>query len=161
MPMFKNNDIKYFLPGPSQESDRKTNTEITKQIPQDFEDHFNGIGCFDGTFSLQLEPDNKPYQAPTRHIPHELQKLFKDELERLQQQDIIALLGIDEIEEWCNSFVLIPKPNAKVRVCLGPAGLNQVLIRPVLRGPTLIYIFPKINNIKYCCYRCKFWVSQP
>ena len=35
--MVKNN-IKYFLPGPSEESDRRASAEITKQLQRDFED---------------------------------------------------------------------------------------------------------------------------
>ena len=58
-------------------------------------------------------------------------------------------LGIDETVEWCNRFVLVPKPNGKVRLCLDPASLNQAFIRPVNRGPTLNDIFPKLNNVKY------------
>ena len=42
--------------------------------------------------------------------------------------DIITLLGVDEATEWCNSFVLAPKANGKVRLCLDPAQLNQVFI---------------------------------
>ena len=76
-------------------------------------------------------------------------KLFNMELERLQQQDIIPPLGRDESSEWCNSFVLTPKTNGRVRLCLDPARLNQVLIRPVHRGSTLNDIFPKLNNVKY------------
>ena len=118
MPMAKNNDIEYFLPGPSQESDRRENTKITEQIQRDFEDVFNHRGCFDGMFSLQLKPDSKPYQAPLRHIAYALQKPFKGELERLQQQDIITPLSIDETVGWCNSFILILKPHGKVRLHL-------------------------------------------
>ena len=59
------------------------------------------------------------------------------------------LLGIDEMVEWCNSFILVPKLNDKVRLCLDPARLNQVLIRAVHRGLTLTDIFPKLNNVKY------------
>ena len=44
---------------------------------QDFEDVFNGTGCFDGTFSLQLKPDSKPYQVPLRHMVYTLQKSFR------------------------------------------------------------------------------------
>ena len=33
----------------------------------------------------------------------------------------IASLGIDETSEWCNCFVLVPKANGKVRLCLDPA----------------------------------------
>ena len=52
------------------------------------------------------------------------------------------------------AFVLIPKPNAKVRICLDLAKLNQVFIRPVHRGPTLTNIFPKLNNEKCLSLTC-------
>ena len=81
-------------------------------------------------------------------MAYALQKPF-EELERLQKQDIIAPLGIDETSEWCNSFVLVPKANGKVRLCLDPAWLNQALIKPIHRGPTLNDILPKLNNAKY------------
>ena len=78
-----------------------------------------------------------------------LQNLFKDELDQLQKLDIITPLGLDKTAEWCNSFVLVPKANGKVRLCLDPARLNQALIRPVHRGPTLNDILPRLNNVKY------------
>ena len=76
-------------------------------------------------------------------------KLFKDELDWLQKMDIITTLGVEKMAEWCNSFVLVPKANDKVRLCLDPVRLNQALIRPVHRGPTLNDILPKLNNVKY------------
>ena len=65
----------------------------------DFEDVFNGIGCFDGTFLLQLKPDCKPYQGPLRCVAYTLQNPFEKKLKRLQKQDIIAPLGVDEALE--------------------------------------------------------------
>ena len=50
-----------------------------------------------------------------------LQKPFEEEMKRLQKQDIITPLGVDETSEWCNSFALVPKANQKVRLCLDPA----------------------------------------
>ena len=63
--------------------------------------------------------------------------------------DIITSLGIDETLEWCNSFVLVPKANGKVRLYLDPARENQALIRPVHQGLTLNDIIPKLNNEQY------------
>ena len=63
--------------------------------------------------------------------------------------DIITPLGVNERAEWCNSFVLVPKANGKVRLCLDPVRLNQVLIRPIHRGPMLNDILPKVNNVQY------------
>ena len=51
--------------------------------------------------------------------------------------------------KWCSSFVLVPEANGKVRLCLDLACLNQALIRPMHRGPTLNNILPKLNNVKY------------
>ena len=63
--------------------------------------------------------------------------------------DIITPLGVDKMVEWCNTFVLVPKANGKVRLCLDPVRLNKVLIRPIHMGPTLNDILPKLNNVKY------------
>ena len=67
----------------------------------------------------------------------------------VQKMNIITPLGLDEMAEWCNSFMLVPKANGKVRLCLDPARLNQALIRPTHRGPTLNNIIPRLNNVKY------------
>ena len=123
-------------------------TEIIQQPQTELKDVFNGIGCFYGTFSLEVKPDSKPYQGTPRHISYTLQKPFKQKFEHLQQQDIITLLGMDETVEWCNSFVLVAKPNRKVRSCLDPVQVNYTLIRLVHRKSTLNDIFPKLNNVQ-------------
>ena len=120
-----------------------------QEIHNTFGDVFNGTGCFKGTFSLQLKPDSKPYQVPPRHVAYALQKPIKEELKHLQKMEIITPLGVDEMTEWCNSFVLVPEANHKVRFCLDPARLNHALIRPIHRGPTLNDILPRLNNVKY------------
>ena len=42
-----------------------------------FDNVFNGIGCFEGTFSLQLMSDSKPYQVPPGCVAYVLQKSLK------------------------------------------------------------------------------------
>ena len=37
-----------------------------------------------------------------------LQKPFKGELERLQQQDLITSLGVNEMVEWCTASFSYP-----------------------------------------------------
>ena len=78
--------MEYFLSGPSYDSNKKRSAETTQQLHKDFQDVFNGIGCFDGTFSLQLKPDCKPYQVPPRCMAYALQKPCKEELERLKNK---------------------------------------------------------------------------
>ena len=58
IPLLNNDEIKYFLLGPSKESGIKASTERTKQLQKVFEDVFSGIWCFDGMFSLQIKPDS-------------------------------------------------------------------------------------------------------
>ena len=48
--------------------------EKNQKIHDTFGDVFNGIGCFKGTFSLQLKPGSKPYQVPPRQVAYALQK---------------------------------------------------------------------------------------
>ena len=61
------------------------------------------IGCFKGTLSVKVKDNAKPYQMPLRHIAYALQEPFRKELERLQEQQIIAPLGVDKMVEWCNT----------------------------------------------------------
>ena len=51
--------------------------------------------------------------------------------------------------EWCNSFVLVPRSNRKVRLCLDPVRPNQACIRLMHRGLTHNDILPKLNNAQY------------
>ena len=71
-------------------------------------------------------------------------KTFKEELECIQEHLIIILLGVNEIVEHCNHFVLVPKPNGNVKLCLDPVRLNQVPIRPIHRCLTVNDIFPRL-----------------
>ena len=50
----------YFLAGPNCDSNKRKSAETTQQIHKKFDDVFNCIGCFEGTFSLQIKIDSKP-----------------------------------------------------------------------------------------------------
>ena len=77
----EHNKISSFLPGPNQYNDQRVTLEITQQLQKEFRDVFNGIGCFNRTFSFQLKLGTKTYQAPPRCMAYALQKPFKEELE--------------------------------------------------------------------------------
>ena len=89
----------YFLSGPGYDSNMKRSAETTQQLHKYFEDILSHIGCFDGTFSLQLKADSKPYQVPLRCVAYAIHKPFEEKSERLQKQYIIAPLGVDETSE--------------------------------------------------------------
>ena len=56
---------------------------------KDYDDVFNGIGCFEGTFSLQLKADSKPYQAPLRYMAYALQMEFQGEVRKAMKTWIL------------------------------------------------------------------------
>ena len=43
----------------------------------------------------------------------------------IAKQQMIVFLGVDETSEWCNRFVLVPKPNGKVLLCIDPTRLTK------------------------------------
>ena len=68
---------KYFLSCPNVETGKRKSAELTQQMHAEFDDVFTGIGCFEGTFSLQLKPNNRPYQVPQRCVAYALQNHSK------------------------------------------------------------------------------------
>ena len=64
--------INYFYSSNNTDADKSKITALMQRIHEMYSEVFNGIGCFKGTFSLQLKPDSRPYQAPQRHIAYVL-----------------------------------------------------------------------------------------
>ena len=78
------------------------------------------LGASKAYFHYSLNLTESHTKCPPRYVAYALQKPFKKELEQLQELDIIAFLGVDEMAEWCNTFVVVPKENGKVLLCLDP-----------------------------------------
>ena len=124
-----NSKINYFIPDPQQEVDKKSSAKnFCSNYVESSERCIHWDWEFKGTFSLQMKLHSKPYQALLRQVAYALQKPFKEEVEWLQYLDITTPLGIDKTVEWCKSFILVPKPNGKIRLSLDPARLNQALL---------------------------------
>ena len=56
---------------------------------------------------------------------------------------------VDETVQWCNTFVIVAKPNGKACLCLAPTRLNQALIGPVHRQLAINHGLPKLTNLHY------------
>ena len=92
---------------------------------------------------------------------------------------------VDEIAEWCSSFVIVPKSSGRVQLCLDPARLSQALTRLIHTGPTqnnvllkltyahcmtIIDVSPGYNNLKlnkkasylatFSCQFCRYWFTR-
>ena len=70
----------YFSSSSNVEADKRKSIELTQEVHSTFGDVLNGIGCFEGTFSLQLKPDSKLYQVPPRHVAYVLQNCLRRSL---------------------------------------------------------------------------------
>ena len=71
-PSNPNMSINYFYSSNNVDADKRSSSARMQNICTRFGDVFNGIGCFEGTFLLQLKPESKPYQAPPRHMAYAL-----------------------------------------------------------------------------------------
>ena len=101
-----------------------------------------------GHVSLQVTEGAKPYLALPSCMEYALQEPIKKELGCPQEMQIIVPVGVEKTSErWCNSFVLVPKPNGTVY--LDPARLDHVLIRPVHRVPTVNNMLPTLTKLCY------------
>ena len=141
----------YFSSGINRAVDKRVSQALTNKIHHVFSDFFSVIGCFEGTFTLQVKDARQPYQElpPKDHLC--TPGIPEKEARKIQKQQIIVPLGIDETSEWCNSFILVPKVNCKVRLCLDQVRNNKskAPIRPVHRGPTFNDVLPRLASIKY------------
>ena len=113
---------------------------LTKQDILDvYSDVFTGIGKFPGLlYKFQLKPNAKPARHAPRKVPIHLQDAFHKEIRNLEQLGILE--ETKDVMEWVNSFVIMEKKiptdsnssqghsmNKKLRICLDPRDLNEVL----------------------------------
>ena len=110
----------YFRSSTGGEADKKACLVLTQRICNKCSDGFSGIGYSDGTFRLQAKEGSQPYQAPPRRVAY---ALLNEELDQLKKQQIIALLGVGEMLEWCNSFILVIKLSTSCSCALTQADL--------------------------------------
>ena len=122
-------------------------TEAKEELLCQYQDCFEGIGCFKGEFHITLDPAVPPVIHPPRRVPEALREPLKKELEALVQQGIIT--KVDEPTDWVNSLVCVTKSNGTLRLCLDPKDLNRAIKRPHHRTPTLEDILPKLSGARY------------
>ena len=84
-----------------------------------YKDIFEGIGLLEGEVGLRINPNIPPVVHPPRKVPISLKESLKKELDKMEQQKIIA--KVTEPTEWVSSLVVVQKPDSgKLRICLYP-----------------------------------------
>ena len=89
---------------------------------------FQGLGKLEGDYMIRLQDNAEPYAISTpRRVAIPLQKLVKQELERMEQMGVIG--KVEQPTEWCAGMVVVPKANGRVWICVDLTKLNESVQR--------------------------------
>lgn len=109
-----------------------------------YADVFEGLGVFPGEYDITVNPEVSPVVHPPRSIPFARIDAVKKELMRMEQAGVIV--KVTEPTPWVNSMVIVEKPNGQLRICLDPKDLNEAIIRPHYKMPTVDEVTVRLNN---------------
>lgn len=107
----------------------------------------NELGKLPGKVKLSLKPDARPCVLPTRKIPLAVRNRFKEEIDRLLEEGIIA--KVDEPTDWVSQIAIAIKKNGELRICIDPKPLNEALRREHFQLPVFDDLISELNGAKY------------
>ena len=117
-------------------------------IINEFSDVFAAFGCISGReYHIDIDPNATPVVSPPHRVPFALKDKYKEELERMERNQIIE--KVSEPTEWVNNVVLVEKKSGTIRVCLDPKDLNSAIRRQHYQLPTTEEIFARMSGAKY------------
>ena len=100
-----------------------------EQIKENYKEVFQGLRKLEESYHMQIDSQAVPVTQAPRKIPATLRNKLKEELERMQEEQVIV--KVEEPTDWVHNPVIVEKPNGKLRVCLDPRELNKYLKRPI------------------------------
>ena len=131
---------------------------LTKQdILSCYSGCFEGIGqCLGELYKFHLKPEHKPARHAPRKVPIHLEDAFKEEIKSLVELGILE--EVTEHTDWVNSYVIVEKDSSnhhapnhtikrKLRICLDPRDLNEVLEREPYYTHSVDEITPKLKGM--------------
>ena len=129
---------------------REENFERTNSIDAKY-DKFNHVfnkevGTFEQSHKFLIKEGSKPCVMPSRRVPIALKSKVKSELDKLVKLNVIE--PVNEPSEWVSQFVVIPKKNNEIRICLDPQELNKVLVRERYTLPILDETLHELSQSK-------------
>ena len=110
---------------------------------------FQGIGRFKcDPVQIKLKRYAVPVQEPPQRVTLALKEQLQKELDNMVAQGIISKLNYANVKvpEWLYSFVVVKKPNGKLRICLDPTDLKRHIVRPVCNARTLDEIIALLKD---------------
>lgn len=110
-----------------------------------FRDVFQGLGCLEGDYHIEVDPSVKPVQHLPRRVPLALKGRLKAKIDDLELRGIIK--KVEEPTPWISSMVTVVKPE-KLRICIDPKDLNKAIKHPKYQMPILDEVLPNLANAK-------------
>ncbi len=104
----------------------KMSVNTTSDIFHEYVNVFEGIGCLDGSYHIEVISTVKPVIHPPRRVPVTLKDHLKKELDRMVEEGILA--PVNDLTDWVSrlGMVTVIKPN-KLRICIDPKDLNRAI----------------------------------
>ena len=120
-------------------------TEAINNLLVEYKDVFEGLGCLQGDYHIDIDQSIPPVQHAPRRTPVALKKKLKQKIDEMEKKGVIA--KVDKPTAWISSLVAVVKPH-KVRLCINPRDLNKAIQRPKYQIPTLEEILPQLTQAK-------------
>jgi len=112
-------------------------------------DVFQGIGKFPGTHALVIKEGAKQVIRPHQRKPTSVTKKLEPALDQLEKNHIIEKVNQISPDCWVSNIVVVEKPNGKLRLCLDPSDLNEVILRQPHPIPTISGLGERLNHKKF------------
>ena len=127
-------------------ADHKENLiSITKDIiAKEFKDVFEGLGCFEQVYHIELKNDAVTVCEPPRRVPFALRESLKIKLTSVEEQGVIK--KVDKPTEWVHIDGDYRKKGQVTQDCLDPRNLNISVKRQHYQIPVLEDITSQLNG---------------
>lgn len=111
-----------------------------------YADVFCGLGSLEGQYHIKLKEHATPVVHAPRRVPIAIRDEVKLKLDNLVNEGVIC--SVTEPTEWVSSMVVAKKANGKLRICLDPKDLNEVILREHYPLPTIEDVSAKMAQAK-------------
>ena len=118
-----------------------------KQLVQEYDDVFKGIGCLQVKHHIELKEEAYPVVHAPRQVPISLRNRVHKELNKLEKLNIVS--KVDEPTDWVNSLVIVEKKTGQLRLCIDPRDLNKNIKREHFHLPTKTEITAEMAGAKW------------
>ena len=118
-------------------------------LTEEFKSVFDAktLGCLNGPVTLRTDDATRPVKCPPRRVAIAMQTKLRYELDGLVDLNVIT--PVTETTEWCSQISVQTKKSGRLRICIDPRPLNEVLQRETYPLPTIDDLLPNSQMRRY------------